>query len=77
MSCSMRPRSHSCVQHAIQLLTANVPQQHSITRKIGTCGSMAVISAIAFSAGYLPTLVHAALLGFAVHLLIMHGNLLE
>ena len=35
------------------------PSRRSITREIGTCGSMAVISAIAFSAGYLPTLVHA------------------
>ena len=78
MSCSLCDRDH--IPEVSLLFSCRLPlcpSKWSITRIVGTCGSMAILSPSTFSAGYFSTLVHAALLGFAMHLLILLGNLPE
>ena len=67
---TMRLRSHSCVQHAIQLSTANVPQQTIYNSQEWYMWFYGRYFCNCIPCCYLPTLVHAALLG-------LHGNLLE
>ena len=67
---TMRLRSPSCVQHAIQLSTANVPQQTIYNSQKWYMWFYGRYFCDCIPCCYLPTLVHAALL-------CLHGNLLE